>query len=227
MFLSDCKVLEEILFSPLKFSLKKLSRNVGLCEEDLAPTLRKLSSAGLLSISDDSILVDKERRKYFEFQLTRFDPDFKPDMEFLAAILRKVPIHLLPSWYAIPRTSNNIFESLVEKYLLTPQIYQRYLMELHFNDPRVNGIIRDVFAAEGFKAQSSDLIAKYNLSRQDFEEILLLLEFYFVCCLTYEKEDDHWIEFVSPFHEWHQYLNFLKNTEAPPLPPDAPIIRNK
>lgn len=220
----DREVLEEILFSPLKFSFKKLARNVGVDEATLQPILAKLSTAGLLAIEEDTVTVDKEMRKYFECQLARFSPDFRPDMEFLQTILRKVPIHLLPSWYAIPRTSNNIFESIVEKYLLTPQIYHRYLMELHFTDARLNGIVQDLFSAPDFKISSSDLIAKYNLERKDFEEIILLLEFYFVCCLTFEQEGDHWTEYVSPFHEWHQYLRFLKETDAPPI--TKSVVRN-
>ena len=94
-------------------------------------------------------------------------------------------------------------------------------MELNFVDPVVRGLISDVFTAPDFKVASSDLIAKYNLTRQGFEEILLLLEFNFVVCLSYEKEDEHWLEFVAPFHEWHQYLRFLKETEAPPLPAES------
>lgn len=220
-------VLEEILFSPLKFPLKKLVRSLKCCEEDLIPILKKLSEAELLSIQDDTIIVDKEKRKYFEFQITRFDIDFKPDMAFLQGILRKVPIHLLPSWYSIPRTSNNIFESMVEKYLLTPQIFQRYLMELNFGDPIVNQIIDDVFLSPDLKISSSDIIAKYNLTRRDFEEIALLLEFNFVCCLSYEKEDDHWLESVVPFYEWNQYLCFLRKTESPPILPSEKILRTK
>src|SRR5262245_50571348 len=85
---SDIEVLEEILFSPLKISIKKLSKNRSRSEKELLPILKKLSQAGLLTIQDDHVLVDKEMRKYFEFQIARFDPDFKPDMEFLQGILR-------------------------------------------------------------------------------------------------------------------------------------------
>lgn len=232
MVLSDLsslehEILEEILFSSLKFSLKKLARNVGCEEEQITPVIKKLARAGLLQIQDDAVVVDKEMRKYFEFQLSRFDPEFKPDMEFLQGLLKKIPIHLLPTWYAIPRTSNNIFESIVEKYLLTPQIFQRYLMDLNLGDVRVNGVMSDVFSAPDFKISSSDLIAKHNLSRPDFEEILLLLELNFVCCLIYEKEEGHWNEFVVPFYEWHQYLRFLRDTEAPSLAEEATILRKR
>lgn len=221
----DVEVLEELLYSPLKTSAKKLCRNLNCSEEELLPVLKKLSSTGLLSFQEDTVLIDKESRKYFEFQIERFHPDFKPDMEFVQGLLRKVPIHLLTTWYLVPRTSNNIFESLVERYLLTPHIFQRYLMDLHFADPLAQRIIQEVFHSPQLRISSSDLIAKYNLTRRNFEEITLLLEFNFVCCLTYEKVDDHWVEYVSPFYEWQQYLRFLKTTEAAPLSPEAPLVR--
>lgn len=223
----DVEVLEEILFSPLKISLKKLTRTLGCDEKELLNSLKKISSTGLVTLQDDVISVDKEKRKYFEFQIHRFDPNFQPDMEFVQGILRKVPIHLLPTWYSIPRTSNNIFESIVEKFLLTPSIYQRYLGELNFGDPVVNAIMNDVFNSPDFKVSSSDLISKYNLKRRDFEEILLILEFNFVCCLCYQKEDDHWLEYVVPFHEWHEYLRFVRATETPRIHSKSEIKQNQ
>lgn len=232
MLMADCstfdlEVLEEILFSPLKTSFKKLLRSVGCEEEKLLQVLKKLAQHGLLSFQEDFIVIDKEMRKYFEFQIIRFDPDFKPDMEFLSGLLRKVPIHHLPAWYSIPRTSNNIFESIVEKYLLTPQIYQRYLLDLNFGDPVIHGIISDLFAAQDFKLYSSDVIGKYNLTRRNFEEIMLLLEFNFIGCVSYKKEDDHWIEIITPYYEWHQYLRFLKETNAPRCGQDSEIERSR
>jgi hypothetical protein len=220
-------VLQEIFFSPIKFSLKKLARTLECEEKALTPILEKLSKAKLLSVLDDAVTVDKEMRKYFEFHMKRFDEDFKPDMEYFQGILRKVPIHLLPNWYAIPRTSNNIFESIVEKYLQTPQLFHRYLSELNFSNPIAHQIIHDVFTAPDLKVASSDLITKYNLTRHEFEQILILLEFSCVCCVTYTKGEDLWIEWVSPFHEWHEYLKFFKMTDAPSIPSENKIIRER
>lgn len=217
----DIEVLEEILYSPLKISIKKLSRNLGYSEEELRDTFKRLSDVGLFEKKDEHLYVDKEKRKYFEFEINRFDPDFKPDMEFLQGLFRKVPIHILPTWYSIPRTSNNIFESIVEKYLITPQIYQRYLMELNLGNPMIDAIINDVLSSEDLKVTSSDLISKYNLKREDFEEIMLLLEFNFALCVVFEKQDDHWIEYVAPFYEWSEYLSFFKSTQAPSI--DTPV----
>lgn len=219
----DIEVLEEILYSPLKIPFKRLLRNVDCNEGELLETLNKLTITGLLEHSGDLVLVDKEKRKYFEFEINRFSDDFKPDMEFLQGLLKKVPIHVLPNWYSIPRTSNNIFESIVEKYLFTPHIYQRYLMELNLGDPTIDALIQEVFESEDLKVSSTDLISKYNLKREAFEEMMLILEFNFVCCVVYEKQDDHWLEYITPFHEWSEFLRFNRETEL--LPIKSPVER--
>ncbi len=221
----DLEVLEEIIYSSIKIPIRKLGKTVDLEDEQLLPILEKFSTSGLCSINDDSVLIDKDVRKYFESQILKFDPDFKPGMEFLQNLLKKVPIHILPVWYSIPRTSNNIFESLIEKYLLTPQIFQRYLVELNFTDPTLSGMVQDVYNAPDFKMDAQELIEKHKLSRQQFEEHLLHLEFNFVCCLGYEKVDHEWKEIVTPFHEWKEYMSFLRDTEVKPI--SSPVVQRK
>jgi DNA-binding Lrp family transcriptional regulator len=214
---TDIEVLEEILYSPIQIPFERLSKSLSLSKEDLLPTLEKLSKTDLLSFDNETILVNKEMRKYFEFQIEKFSEDFKPGMDFLQGLLKKAPIHVLPIWYSIPRTSNNIFDSLVEKYLETPQIFQRYIVELNLGEPILKNIIQDVYSAENFEVSSLDLMKKYNISRELFEEYMLHLEFSFVCCLGYRKIEDRWEEKVTPFQEWKEYLGFLKNTEATPI----------
>ncbi len=220
-------VMLEIFFSPLKFSIKKISKSLGRDENQIIQVLKKFSKSGLLNLQDDTVVVDKEKRKFFEFQMKRFEPDFKPDMEYLQGILRKVPIHVLPNWYAIPRTSNNIFESIVEKYLFTPQNFQRYLSELHFANPKAHLIMNDLFASPELRLSSSDIITQYNLSKQEFEEILLILEFSFVACVTYSKGEDIWLEWVTPFHEWQEYILFFKKTKINSIADPKKIIRDE
>ncbi len=221
----DLEVLEEILYSSITIPIRKLAKNLSLEENELLPILNKLGKSGLFAFDDETITVDKELRKYFETQIMKFDPDFKPGMEYLQSLLRKVPIHVLPIWYSIPRTSNNIFESLVEKYLLTPQIFQRYLLDLNFPNPTLHAIVKDVYNAPDFAVFAKDLVDKYGLSKEQFEEYLLYLEFNFVCCLGYRKIDDDWREIVSPFQEWHEYLMFLKTTQAPSILTPAQVQR--
>lgn len=212
----DLEVLEEILYGHPKTSISQLAQDLVIEEAELVGILTKLSESGLFYIKDHSIVLNKEMRKYFESQLQKFEDGFVPGMEYLQTLLRKVPFHILLSWYPIPRTSNNIFDSLVEKYLLTPQVFQRYLMDLNLGNPKISGIVDDVYNAPDFAILGSDLKKKYELSNEEFEETLLHLEFNFVCCLVYKKVQDKWEQVVTPFHEWREYLKFLRDHK--PLP---------
>jgi hypothetical protein len=223
----DLEVLEEILYSSLKISIYKLAQNIDVEASDIMPSLEKFARTGLLSIEGDEIQVDKEMRKYYESQIVKFDDNFTPGMDFLQGLLRKVPIHVLPTWYSIPRASNNIFESLVEKYLLTPQIFQRYLLELNFNDASLSGIVHAVYNSPDFKVSSKDLIEKFQFTREQFEEYMLLLEFNFVCCLGYNKVGNLWEEVVTPFQEWKECLTFLHDTEVLSIQTVSQIKRNQ
>lgn len=223
--LLEIAVLEEILYSPIKAPIRKLAKNINKSEEEIIPTLEKLVKTGLLVIEGDSIVVDKETRKYFETEIEKFSSDFCPGMEFLQNLLKKVPIHVLPVWYSIPRTSNNIFESLVEKYLLTPQIYQRYLLELTFGDPTLSAMAQDVLRSPDLTLSSKTVMQKYALSREKFEENMLILELHFVCCLRYVPKEDAWEEQITPFHEWREYLTFLNRTHTPSITDIARIQR--
>ena len=166
-------------------------------------------------------------RKYFEGQIVKFDPDFKPGMEFVQSLLKKVPIHVLPIWYSLPRLSNAIFESIVEKYLLTPQTFQRYLSDLTFSNPLFSSIVKDVYQSPQLKVDGQSIIEKYHLTREQFEEALLQLEFHLVCFLGYEKQDDQYKEIITPFQEWKDYVSFLKMTETPSIQSAEEIKRKR
>ncbi|MCB1106483.1 MAG: hypothetical protein KDK76_00130, partial [Chlamydiia bacterium] len=160
-------------------------------------------------------------------QIQKFEEDFSPGMEFLQALLKKVPIHVLPNWYPIPRTSNNIFNSLIEKYLQTPQTFQRYLAELNLGDPVLNGIITDLFGSPDYKIYSEEIRKKYDLSEETFEEHLLYLEFNLICCLVYEKKEGEWVEVVTLFKEWKDYLNFLKESQPKEIGEKSEVTRTR
>lgn len=224
---TDHEVLEEILYSSLQIPVKKLAKSLEIEESKVIASLEKLSKTDLLTFDAENVVVDKDMRKYFESQIQKFDEDFVPGMDFLQSLLRKVPIHILPTWYSIPRTSNNIFDSLIEKYLLTPQVFQRYLLELNFGDPIQKGIVEDVYNSEDLEVSGSELIEKYNLSKEQFEEYMLHLEFNFVCCLGYKKIEDQWHEKVTPFHEWKEYINFLKHSDSPAIAKEDRIQKKR
>ena len=209
----EVDVLSEIVNGSLKTSFATIIDNLNIGTKQLKTVLEKLVKSNLFVIQGESIIVDKEMRKYYEAQIIKFDDDFKPDMEYLQGLLSKVPIHALPVWYTIPRSSDNIFQSIVEKFLQTPRIYERYLQELIFEDPILPEIIKTVFQAPDFKITSQDLIKKFKISKEQFEEHMLTLEFSFVCCISYSKTKDLWEEIVTPFHEWREYLLFLRDTK--------------
>lgn len=213
----DVQILEEILFSSLTIPLRKLIKSLELSDDEVLTALNKLCKTGLLKIEGETILVDKEMRKYYEAQIVKFEEDFVPGMDYLQGLLKKPPIHVLPIWYNIPRTSNNIFDSVVEKYLLTPHIFQRYLSELKLHDVSLAAIAQELFTSPTLKLTSEYLIDKYALTREQFEEYMLYLEFNFVCCLGYEREGNQIQEIVTPFYEWKEYLHFLHKTQPSPI----------
>lgn len=223
----EVEVLEEILYSSLRIPISMLQQNLEIDESALLSILEKLSQTGLFKVSSDHVLVEKEMRKYYEFQILKFEDDFKPGMEYLQGLLRKVPIHVLPTWYSISRTSNNIFESIVEKYLDTPQIFQRYLMDLNFPDPILNGIMNTVYQSPPYEIDAKDIMKKYDLTQKQFEEYMLHLEFSFVACVKYEKNKDQFKQIITPFQEWKDYLCFVNETEPKSIFEEEKIKRYK
>jgi hypothetical protein len=208
----DYQILEEILFSPVKFTIEKLSDNLDLSVEDILPTIEKFLPTALFQFDGTTLTINKEKRKYFETHLQKFEDDFTPGMEFLQNILRSVPIDVLPIWYHIPRSSNNIFHSLIEKYLLTPATYQRYLLEYFSGDDLIAQLAKKIHLAPCSCIPAKELQEKYSLTKEDFTELLLYLEFSLIASVRYERNGDGWEEIVTPFAEWYEYQKFLSST---------------
>lgn len=223
----DVEVLQEILYSSLRIPLTLLEQNLTLSRKELTTILENLSDTKLFSILADHVVVDKEMRKYYEFQILKFEEDFKAGMDYFQSLLKKVPIHVLPSWYSIPRTSNNIFDSIVEKYLFTPQTFQRYLMELNLTDPIQKGIMNAVYQSPNFEVDAADMVNKFNLTQPQFEEQMILLEFRLVCCVKYKRENGYFKEVISPFHEWREYLCHVRDTEPATIIDEEIVDREK
>lgn len=221
------EVLQEILYGSLKIPLTRLIDNLETDQESLFQALEALRETDLFYLEDGAIIVDKEVRKYFDLQIEKFDEDFLPDMSFLQSTLRKVPIQVLPIWYMVPRTSNNIFSSIVERYLLTPQVYERYLMELNFSDPTLMQIVDDIFEAKDRRVTAGYLKEKYELSEEQFQEYIIFLEFNLICCLSYRQENDRYIQVVSALEEWHQYLLFKNKTDPKSIDASEKIITKR
>lgn len=208
----DVQIVEEILDGSLSISIEEIASTLEVSKNTLLPTLEKLSQSGLLQVKNGIIFIDKEMRKYFEAQMVKFDPKFNAGVEYIKSFLKKVPIDILPTWYALPRTSDDIFESIIEKYLVTPKVFQRHLEELSIEIPIFSALWNDLIAAPNFTLPAKELYTKHHLSKEHFEELMLQLEFNFACCISYVREEGQWVEVVSPFVEWKKYLHFLKET---------------
>ncbi|MFI0435188.1 MAG: hypothetical protein ACH350_05610 [Parachlamydiaceae bacterium] len=214
---NEIDVLREIIHHSLKISIEQLADDLATEVDLLLPILDKLSATKLFTRQNKTLVVDKEMRKYFEVEIEKFDENFRPDIEFMQTILGKVPINILLTWYAIPRTSDNIFDSIIEKYLLTPKNYRLYLSELQFDNPILNSIVKEVHTSPDFMVSTHDLMMKFNLNHEELEESLLLLEYHFVCCVSYKKIEGKWKEMATPFAEWRDFLSFNHQTKPRPL----------
>ena len=209
----EIEVLQELLFQPSKCRISDLEDCLECDEAELKSSLETFGRIGLTMKQADLVFVDKELRKYFEFHIGKFSSKCEPSFESLQGLLSRVPISVLPTWYSIPRTSDNIFASIVEKYLQTPKIYESYLNELTFDDPIVGKIVADVFSSPECKVETSEIRERYKLSREKLQEYILLLEFHFVLASGFQNAK----EILTPFAEWAEYLRFQKKNTLKPV----------
>ncbi len=219
----EVSILEEILYSPLTISLQKLSENIDVPLERVKEFVTKFLTSELFTLDQSTLIINKEKRKYFEVHIEKFSEEFAPGMEFLQSLLKNVPIHILPGWYQIPRTSNSIFESIVEKYLFTPRVYQRYLLDFTACDSLLKDILQDLEDAPEHKLYAHELCEKYGISRDELSRMVILGEFNFLFCSSFEPHLDGWIEVITPFAEWRDYLLYLKNCAPKSLENEARI----
>lgn len=211
---STVEILHEIVNNSLSFPLSELSEVLELSTEKVLQGLKELEAAHLFSINDQTIIVNKEARKYFEVQIERFHEDFRPNTTFFQSLLSLVPIHVLPTWYSIPKTSDDILTSIIDKCYRTTKAFKRYLAELQFENPLTEKVMNAVYQSEELSVDIETLQQELDLNREELEHILISLEFHRICCLSYhDMGNNQWKQVVTPFHEWKEYLLFLKNTE--------------
>jgi hypothetical protein len=201
-----------------------MAETLEIAQPLLINTLQYLSSTGLLTLDGEHGEVDKEVRKYFDAQIEKFEEDFKPGVEYWMGLLRNVPIHLLLSWYAIPRSSNNIFASIIERYLETPQVYYRYVQDFTSTYPALAPLIKDLFSSPDLRLSRRLVMDHYHMTALQFEEAALFLEFNLIACWRYQKVDGVWEEILTPFQEWSDHLEFLRKTQAQPILEEEEIV---
>lgn len=209
----EVNLLEIILNGSLTISFEELMDELEVGEEKLLFSLEKFEKIKLLNIQNRKIIINKEKRKYFELHIARFETDFEPTLEFLQGLLNQVPIHILPSWYVISKTSSHILQSIIERHLLTLRNYEKHLEELKTEEPLLYAIAQDVFSSDDLTLPISSLKNKYNLDEQEIGKCILQLEYNLLCCAKYEYQAKGWKEYLIPFHEWGEILRFRKETQ--------------
>lgn len=218
----EVHILKELINQSTKFTLFELSESAEVDIESIEPIIDKFSQIGLVLRQNHNIFVNKDIRKYFELHIHKFDNGFRPGFDFVRNLLNKIPVSALPVWYDTPRTSDNIFESILEKYAHTPKLYAEYLKGLTFQTPVIANILRDVLQSPEFEVPATVLQQKYNLSKEKFHEYVLLLEFHLALISTFKEENGNWIEVITPIHEWRQLLK-LEQQKTPRVVPTEKV----
>ena len=218
LFLANCSLfeldlLQELLFQASKCHINDLLESLDCELSPLLDALSRFSRIGFIMQSNETIHIDKELKKYFELHSFKFTARVEPSFEHLQALMQKVPISTLPTWYSIPRSSDNIFSSIVEKYLITPKIYESYLKELSFEDPLLQQIVEDLYAHPELTLQTSEIAKRYTLSPEKLQEYIIILEFHFVLvsCIKNGKEC------IVPFAEWKDLLQHQRKHALKPI----------
>ncbi len=214
-------LIEEVVNSSVKTSIKQLASDLGSDVETISPFLRKLERLDLFKINGDVLIANKEMRKYFADEIEKFSDSYEPDVHYLQALLGKVPIHTLPQWYTIPRATDHIFHSILERYFQTPKAYLKHLEEMALEVPHLFAIYQDIYSSDGLLLSADVIMAKYKLSQQQFEKLMLEFEYNLLGCLCYRKSGKRWKEHVTLFHEWKLYCLYKKEQIPPSLPVEA------
>jgi hypothetical protein len=201
----EMAVLEEILYSPLKVCVEELCNNTDVSSSDIAEILEALSPLNLFVLEDKFLLVNKEMRKYFEILIEKFTESFKPNLDYFKELLKLVPIHCLVSWFHTPRTSNNIFESILEKHFKTPKTYSRYLKDTLADDTLLGNLVSFVTdSPEGIK-DASEILEHFSLTEEELEGKILFLEYHFILASTYTPHKGGFKKRLSEFTEWSDH----------------------
>lgn len=100
-------------------------------------------------------------------------------------------------------------------------------MELHLSDPVQRSILNELYKSPNYEIEAESIRKKFNLTQEQFEEHLLFLEFSFAACVQYKKKKDVFVEVVTPFHEWQEYLFHVRDTESNAIIDDEKVVRLK
>lgn len=203
------ELLKEIVYGPIKTSKKALTEALSLSVKEVTKSLEPILAYQICKISGEVITVDKHLRRYFERRVEIFEENFTPGISFIKDLLAAAPITSLPVWYALPRMTENIVTSLIEVYLQSPKRFENYLKDQPLTNPIQKAIWKELLSSNHFSVPTKKLIKKLNISKEQMHEAMLYLEFRFMACIYYEKNNGVWEEHISLFSEWKEYQKHI------------------
>jgi predicted transcriptional regulator len=214
----DVELVDAILQSPQVVLLEQLAEQLERDVTQLEPSLEKVAPTGLFQRRGATLVVDKDLRRYYETQLRRFEERFEPTLDYLQGLLRHIPLQTLLSWYSIPRSADQVFDALMERFLATPKVFRTHVLEQGYDNPTLVRVAQMAYEAPDWRVSKAEVCTQLGLSHEQFQELALFLEFSFLACLSYVPKDDGWEEVITPFYEWREYLQFLRTATPGPLP---------
>ena len=202
----EIQLINTLFYSSLKTSVKELQNELNADIAQVEAALDALSPLRLFHLSNGDISINKETRKQLEPLIERLESDFSPTIQYLVDKLSCVPINLLPKWYALPHTSDQITQSIIDKYLSTPSKYTQQLSQLKNNNSQAQQVYDILYSSPQLRVSLRDVAQALSLSIRECHALILELEFHFACCLTYEVVSERLEPIVVPPTEWSCYL---------------------
>ncbi len=218
------ELLSEILFNPLIFPISELGEYLDENIDVIKKNLIELESLELYKIDADQLIVNKEMRKLYSLKLAKFDKHFSYGIDLVEMMLKRISIHLLPVWYQVPRTSTNIFESIIENYFITPKIYSRHLLEFIHTKDLLSEVANHVIKSPQAEINFEELIQKMNISEQELHKVILELELNFIVALKYIPQGNKINLKVSLLNEWKEYNALLLSKEETTVDPGSVVL---
>jgi hypothetical protein len=209
------RLMIELFYLSSKTTLPKLKNALDLTENELKLFFDRMAPFQILSLEQDVVLIDKEVKKKIECFLAKFEEDFIAGIEYFQALLKQVPISILPTWYSLPRSCDSIFLSLKEKIFQTPAQYLRHIKEVETEKYPIQPIVNALLANPSAPLKLFELKKLTGLDGAELDECILFLEFNFIAVLTYRENEEKWDAELSLPEELKNYLK--KQSVTPPF----------
>ena len=196
----------EMCLGRLKTTVEDLAEDLDVDPAIILAVLKKNNSIGLFNLEGHDVVINKEERKLYEVELEKFNDSFVPNLNHLRALFSKVPIDVIPRWFALPKSCDAIYTTLLDVHFETPKTFERYMRELEFDDPILNRIIKQLYTSTYYYMTLQEIKEEYFLSDEILYQIIAILEFNLLLVHSYHKVGDVYHEVVTPPYEYRQLL---------------------